>query len=97
VEKGKPLHTASLILCVSAAAVLRISKKVVESISREEKRTGTAAEALGAGRQATAAAPPSCNQGVTRTGAQRAIKDYPVFHYYDLIFLQLLSLFLLCR
>jgi hypothetical protein len=36
-----------------------ITKKVVESTSKEEKKTCTE-EALGAGRQAPAAAPPSC-------------------------------------
>jgi hypothetical protein len=36
------------------------TKKVVEPVTIEEKKTGTKGQALGAGRQATAAAPPSC-------------------------------------
>jgi hypothetical protein len=37
-----------------------ITKKFVESTSEEEKKPGIEAQALGAERQATAAAPPSC-------------------------------------
>jgi hypothetical protein len=51
------------------------TKKAVQSTSTKAKlRGGKEAEARVAGRQATAAAPPSCNQGVTKIGTERSMK-----------------------
>jgi hypothetical protein len=49
-----------------------ITEKVVEPTNKEEKKSGTEASALGAGRPATAAVPPLL-QGMTKISAKKPL------------------------